>query len=108
MSTGTPPLAPKLIDNVTVHIVLNDFGPLGCAYVETDETEADEWTVVSNILDGEYSKPARVVAFNITEGWSLDVTEAIARAVLERGRSENHFSKIAREFVERTLGESVA
>jgi hypothetical protein len=48
------------------------------------------------------------VAFNITEGWSLDVTEAIARAVLERGRSENHFSKIAREFVERTLGESVA
>jgi hypothetical protein len=107
MSTRTPPLVPKLTDNVTVHIVLNDFGKLGRAYVETDEAEADEWTVVSNIMDGEYSNPARVVAFNIAEGWSRDVTEAIAQAVLERGRSENHFSKAAKEFVERTLGEIV-
>ena len=52
MSTQTPPLAPKLTDNVTVHIVLNDFGNLGRAYVETDEAEADEWTVVSKIMDG--------------------------------------------------------
>jgi len=107
MSTRTPPLVPKLTDDVTVHIVLNDFGNLGRAYVETDEAEADEWTVVSNIMDGEYSNPARVVAFNIAEGWSRDVTEAIAQAVLERGRSENHFSKAAKEFVERTLGEIV-
>jgi hypothetical protein len=107
MSTRTPPLVPKLTDNVTVHIVLNDFGKLGRAYVETDEAEADEWTVVSNIMDGEYSNPARIVAFNIAEGWSRDVTEAIAQAVLERGRSENHFSKAAKEFVERTLGEIV-
>jgi hypothetical protein len=107
MSTRTPPLVPKLTDNVTVHIVLNDFGKLGRAYVETDEAEADEWTVVSNIMDGEFSNPARIVAFNIAEGWSRDVTEAIAQAVLERGRSENHFSKAAKEFVERTLGEIV-
>jgi hypothetical protein len=80
MSTRTPPLVPKLTDNVTVHIVLNDFGKLGRAYVETDEAEADEWTVVSNIMDGEYSNPARVVAFNIAEGWSRDVTEAIAQS----------------------------
>jgi len=39
------PLAPREPD-VTVHIVLNDFGPLGRAYVETDETEADEATIV--------------------------------------------------------------
>jgi hypothetical protein len=107
MSTQTPPLAPKLSENVTVHIVLNDFGNLGRAYVETDETEVDEWTVVSKIMDGEYSNPARVVAFNIAEGWSRDVTEAIAQAVAERGRSENHFGKAAKGFVERTLGESV-
>jgi hypothetical protein len=50
--------------------VLNDFGNLGRAYVKTDEVEADEWTVVSKIMDGEYSNPARVVAFNIAEGWS--------------------------------------
>jgi hypothetical protein len=107
MSTQTPPLAPKLTDNVTVHIVLNDFGNLGRAYVETDEAEADEWTVVSKIMDGEYSNPARVVAFNIAEGWARDVSDAIAQAVFERGHSENHFSKVAKEFVERTFGESV-
>ena len=107
MRTQTPPLAPKLTDNVTVHIVLNDFGHLGRAYVETDEAEADEWTVVSKIMDGEYSNPVRVVAFNITEGWSRDVTDDIAQAVIERGRSENHFSEVAKEFVERSLGETV-
>jgi hypothetical protein len=34
------PLAPsEPAFDVTVHIVLNDFGPLGRAYVETDETD---------------------------------------------------------------------
>jgi hypothetical protein len=108
MSNQTPPLAPKLTDNVTIHIVLNDFGEkLGRAFFETDEAEADEWTIVSNIVSGEYSNPVRVVAFNIAEGWSRDVTEDIAQAVIERGRSENQPSKVAKEFVERTLGESV-
>jgi hypothetical protein len=41
------PLAPREPD-VTVHIVLNDFGPPGSAYVETDEAEADEATIVEN------------------------------------------------------------
>ena len=106
MRTRTPPLAPKLTDDVTVHIVLNDFGEKR-AFLETDEAEADEWTIVSNILNGEYSNPVRVVAFNIAEGWSRDVTDDIARAVIERGRSENQFSKVGKEFFERTLGESV-
>ena len=60
--TRTPPLAPKLTDDA-VHIVLNDFGEkLGRAFLETDEAEANEWTIVSNILNGEYSNPVRVVA----------------------------------------------
>ena len=44
------PLAPRepALD-VTVHIVLNDFGPLGRAYCETDEAEADEKTAAANI-----------------------------------------------------------
>jgi hypothetical protein len=104
MITQTPPLAPKLTDNVTVHIVLNDFGELGRAFLETDELEADEWTTVSNIINGEYSHPVRVVAFNITEGWSRDVTEDIAGAVLERGESEGHLSEPAKKIVECVLG----
>jgi hypothetical protein len=107
MRTRTPPLAPKLTDNVTIHIVLNDFGERGRAFLETDELEADEWTIISKIISGEYSNPVRVVAFDVAEGWSRDVTEDIAQAVIERGRSENYFSKIAKEFVEKTLEESV-
>ena len=104
MRTGTAPLAPKLTDNVTVHIVLNDFGELGRAFLETDELEADEWTIVSKIISGEYSNPVRVVAFNIAEGWSRDVTEDIAGAVLERGEREGHLSEPAKKFVECVLG----
>jgi|SRR5689334_19624983 len=70
----TPPLAPG--DDVTVHIVLNDFGPLGRAYVETDEAKADEATIIENILSGQYSHLIRVVAFNTAESWACDdVTE---------------------------------
>jgi hypothetical protein len=47
MHTETP-LAPGE-PYVTVYIVLNDFGPLGRAYCETDEAEADETTIVENI-----------------------------------------------------------
>ena len=48
------PLAPGEPD-VAVYIVVNNFGPLGRAYVETDEADADEATIVENILSGQYS-----------------------------------------------------
>jgi hypothetical protein len=99
MRSQTPPAF-----DVTVHIVLNDFGPLGRAYCETDEVEADEETVVENILNGQYSHPLRVIAFNTAEGWARDVTEDIARAVLDRARGENRsIGKATQEFLERTL-----
>jgi hypothetical protein len=61
--------------------------PLGSAYVETDEAEADE------------------KSFNTQEGWSRDVTEDIARIELNRqGRS---LTSLAREFVGRVTGESL-
>jgi hypothetical protein len=43
-----------------------------------DENEADETTIIGNIINGEYSHPVRVVAFNTHEGWSRNVTEEIA------------------------------
>ena len=100
------PLAPgQPISDITVHIVLNDFGPLGLAYCETDEVEADKETVVEDILRGQYSHPLRVVAFNTAEGWSRDITEDIARAVLERGRAESRpIGTATREFIKRALG----
>jgi hypothetical protein len=99
------PLVPD--GDITVHIVLNDFGDLGRAYVETDEAAADEATIVNNILSGQYSHPLRVVAFNTAEGWARDVTEDIAVAVMNRVRSEQRsIGKVAQEFLERVLGET--
>ena len=100
------PLAPgQSAPDVTVYIVLNDFGPLGRAYCETDELESDEETVVENILSGQYSHPLRVIAFNTAEGWARDVSEDIARAVLDRGRGESRpIGTATKEFIERALG----
>jgi hypothetical protein len=108
MRTQTP-LAPGHSDfDATAYIVVNDFGPLGCAYCETDETEADEETIVENILNGQYSHPIRVVAFNTAEGWARDVTEDIARAVLDRAQKEDRpIGKGAQEFLEQALGVAV-
>jgi hypothetical protein len=100
------PLAPREPD-VIVHLVLNDFGELGRAYCETDEAEADEATIIENILSGQYSHPLRVIAFNTAEGWARDVTEDIARAVLDRADSEDRsIGEAAQGFVERVLGKT--
>ena len=103
------PLAPgQLASDVTVHVVLNDFGPRGRAYVETDEVDADEETIIENILSGQYSHPLRVVAFNAAEGWARNVTEDIARAVLSRASTERRSIGVAtQEFLVRVLGADV-
>jgi hypothetical protein len=100
-------LVPNAQFDATVHIVLDDFGGrLGRAYRETDEAEADEKTIIENMISGEYSHPVRVVAFNTAEGWSRDATEDIARAVVSRARSEHRaLGNAAQNFVEMALGE---
>jgi hypothetical protein len=65
-------------DDVTVYLVVNDFGSLDHAFVETDIAEADREAVIRNFLSGQYSNAFRVVAFDTGEGWSRDVSEDIA------------------------------
>jgi hypothetical protein len=76
---GHPSLVPSL--NEDVHFVLCAFGRAGLAYVETDPAEGDATTVVQNLLHGQYERPLRVLALNADEGWSRDVSEAIAAKV---------------------------
>ena len=89
-------------------IVLDDYGKNGKVYRETDEARADLDTVVTDIIEGQYDNPCRVVAFNTSEGWSRDVTEDVARKILERSqRSAEPLDGIARAFVESATGERV-
>ena len=81
-----PSLVPKY--DVTVYLVLDHFGRLGSAYLETDEEYADLENVLNNLLHGEYNDPKRVVAFNTAEKWSSDVSEDVAWEVLKRASAQ--------------------
>ena len=61
--------------NQDTYLVLDDFGGrLGRAWRETDEEDTDRETLIRDLMDDQYSHPARIVAFNTAEGWSRDVT----------------------------------
>jgi len=109
MRNQTPLVPGRAAFDVTVYIVLNYFSSrLGRAYCETGEDEAGESTTIENILSGQYSHPLRVVAFNTAEGWARDVTEDIARAVLDRARKDDRpIVKGAQAFLEHVLGVDV-
>lgn len=103
----TPNLVPEF--DVTVHIVLDDFGKLGCAYRETDEENGSLEAVIDGLMTGQYSKPLRVVAFNTAEGWARDVSEDIAWELLRRVVQEAKPLPVpTREFVEFHVGEEEA
>ena len=69
-----PSIVPEDTDR-DVYLVLEDFGPLGRVWRETDETESDRATLLQNMLEGQYENPVRIVAFNTAKGWSRDVTD---------------------------------
>jgi hypothetical protein len=74
-----PHRMPEPSDDITVYLVLEDFGHLGRAFLETDIAEADRETVIRSFISGQYQNALRVA-----EGWSRDVSEDIAGEVLER------------------------
>ena len=88
--------------DVTVYLVVNDFGQLGKAYVETDIAEADREAIIRNFISGQYSNALCVLAFNTAEGWSRDVSEDIANEVLERAfDADENLSEDTKRFIDR-------
>jgi hypothetical protein len=82
--------------------VVNDFGSLRRAFVETDIAEADRETVVRDFLSGQYSNALRVVAFNTAEGWSRDMSEDIAGELLDRAfDAHDNLSEDTKRFIDR-------
>ena len=73
----SPSIAPPGPEQDT-YLVLEDFGQLGRAWRETDESATDRQTLLRDLVEGEFSNPVRIVAFNIAEGWCRDVTVDIA------------------------------
>ena len=107
MSDASPSLVPSF--DMTVYLVLDDFGKLGRSYLETDEDKADLETVIRNMLAGEYRKPVRVVAFNTGEFWSRDVSEDVSWEVIKRAvDTGTRLPDATHNFVASYLGEQVA
>jgi hypothetical protein len=82
-SGWTPSIVPS-DDDHTAYIVVDDFGPIGRSYRETELDRADLETVIMGMLDGQYQNPVRVIGFNTAEGWSRDVSADVAHEVRYR------------------------
>jgi hypothetical protein len=95
---------PERSDDITIYLVLNDYGKLGSAYVETDPAESDRESIIRNFLTGQYGNAVRVVAFNAAEGWSRDVSEDIVGELLERAFDSNDsLSDDTKRFIKRHM-----
>jgi hypothetical protein len=81
MGNWTPSIVPS---DEHVYLVVDDFGRHGRAWRETDVERTDLETVISNMLEGQYSDPVRVVGFNTAEGWSRDVSDDVAQEIRYR------------------------
>jgi len=81
----SPSIAPTAPDDLDVYLVLDDFGRrLGRAWRETSEERTDRGTLINDLMDGQYSDPARIVAFNTAEGWSRGVSAELADEIVQR------------------------
>jgi hypothetical protein len=71
-------------DDQNVYLVVDDFGYIGRCWRETNVNSTDLETVITDLLDGQYNDPVRVVGFNTAEGWARDVSGEIAAEIRRR------------------------
>jgi hypothetical protein len=96
--------APSIIpgEDQTVYLVLDDFGHRGMSWRETDVNDTELEAVITDLLEGQYNNPVRVVGFNATEGWARDVSEDVAEEIATRcGLKGEEVPANLQEFVER-------
>ena len=96
-------LVPTPINEQTVYLVLDDLGKRGRVWREIDEARANEQAIINNILSGQYERPLRVVAFEIDDGWSCDVTKEVAGKLLDVARQGRLLGDGVWEFIERVI-----
>jgi len=82
-SSWTPSIVPRADDH-DVYLVVDDLGRLGQVWREADYEATDFETVVTDLLDGQYSNPTGIFAFNTAEGWARDVSADIATELRRR------------------------
>ena len=82
------------------YLVLDDLGRLGRVWRETAEGDANREILIRDLLDDQYGRPRRIVAFNTAEGWSRDVTVDIADELRRRFAEYDDVPVSVEEFLE--------
>jgi len=95
--SSTPSVVPD--HDATVYVVLDDYGSAGQAYREIDPNDADEQSIVDDLISGQFERPIKIVAFNVVEGWCRDASEDIARRAVatawKSGASHSRRSQVS-------------
>jgi hypothetical protein len=101
-SDESPSIVPPGNDQ-DVYLVLDDFRDWHAqVWRETDVEDTDLEKLIEDLLDGQYSNPVRIVAFNTAEGWSRDVSEEVAQILSQRcAEQRRDLVSSVQEFVDR-------
>jgi len=97
----SPSIVPDALGR-DVYLVLDNFGGAfgGLAWpAETDVSHTDRATLIRHLLEGQYSSPVCVVAFNTAEGWSRDVTDEIAAELAQACADRDEISPSIADFI---------
>ena len=95
----SPSIVPDDLDR-DVYLVLDDFGSrLGRSWRETDEADTDRATLIRHLLEGQYSPPVRIVAFNTAEGWSRDASDEIAAELAQASADRGEMPPSIADFI---------
>jgi hypothetical protein len=80
----TPSIVPAVDD--TVYLVVDDLYDFAQVRIWPEAIcgQTDRETVINDIISAQYNDPFQVVAFNIRERWSKDVSAEIASEVRRR------------------------
>jgi len=82
-SSGTPSIVPHGEEH-DIYVVEHDPGPPGPVWAEADSEATDFEPVVMDLLTGRYTKPVRVVVFNVAGGWCRDASVEVAHELRRR------------------------
>lgn len=103
-SKWTPSIVPR-DDDQNVYLVVDDLGKNGRVWREADFETTDLETVITDLLDGQYSNPVKVVSFNTAEQWAQDVSADVAQELRRRADLQlSDVSSSVQEFVEKHEG----
>ena len=103
-SSWTPSIVPDGRDQ-NVYLVADDLGRLGGIWAEASINRTDLEAVIRDLLNGQFKSPIRVIALNVKEHWSQDVSVDVAEELRRRcdqlGRDVPFFLQ---DFVDRYQG----